>query len=134
MMTTQMAPNLEMLAAIHGITITTHTGGEKGRWHSDTRTISLRKDLHPTLRYCTLAHELGHALNNHDSRTEAWLRGRQEREADIFAANVLIDPTEYKNAELLYGPHPGAIAQELGVTNHLVTVWRNTHHTATSHT
>lgn len=121
-----MAPNLEMLAAIHGITITTHTGGEKGRWHSDTRTISLRKDLHPTLRYCTLAHELGHALNNHDSRTEAWLRGRQEREADIFAANVLIDPTEYKNAELLYGPHPGAIAQELGVTIHLVTVWRRT--------
>lgn len=129
-----MAPNLEMLAAIHGITITTHTGGEKGRWYSNTRTISLRKDLHPTLRYCTLAHELGHALNNHDSRAEAWLRGRQEREADIFAANVLIDPSEYKSAELLYGPHPGAIAQELGVTNHLVAVWQNTHHTATSHT
>lgn len=129
-----MAPNLEMLAALHGITITTHTGGEKGRWYSDTRTISLRKDLHPTLRYCTLAHELGHALNNHDSKAEAWLRDRQEREADIFAANVLIDPSEYKSAELLYGPHPGAIAQELGVTNHLVTVWQNTHHTATSHT
>ncbi|MGV0367096.1 ImmA/IrrE family metallo-endopeptidase [Corynebacterium parakroppenstedtii] len=127
MMTTQMAPNLDMLATLHGITITTHTGGEKGRWYSNTRTISLRKDLHPTLRYCTLAHELGHALNNHDSRAEAWLRDRQEREADIFAANVLIDPSEYKNAELLYGPHPGAIAQELGVTVHLVQVWTTQH-------
>ena len=129
-----MAPNLEMLAATHGITITTHTGGEKGRWYSNTRTISIRRDLGWVNARCTLAHELGHALNNHDSRAEAWLRDRQEREADIFAANVLIDPSEYKNAELLYGPHPGAIAHELGVTNHLVAVWRNTHHTATSHT
>lgn len=122
-----MAPNLEMLAAIHGITITTHTGGEKGRWYSNTRTISIRRDLGWVNARCTLAHELGHALNNHDSRAEAWLRDRQEREADIFAANVLIDPGEYKSAELLYGPHPGAIAQELGVTIHLVTVWQNQH-------
>ncbi|WP_296103041.1 ImmA/IrrE family metallo-endopeptidase [uncultured Corynebacterium sp.] len=125
-MTIQTAPNLEMLAATHGITITTHTGGEKGRWYSNTRTISIRRDLGWVNAHCTLAHELGHALNSHDSRVEAWLRGRQEREADIFAANVLIDPSEYKSAELLYGPHPGAIAHELGVTNHLVEVWRET--------
>ena len=128
-----MAPNLEMLAATHGITITTHTGGEKGRWYSNTRTISIRRDLGWVNARCTLAHELGHALNNHDSRAEAWLRDRQEREADIFAANVLIDPSEYKSAELLYGPHPGAIAHELGVTNHLVAVWQNTHRPATTH-
>lgn len=108
--------------------VSSHTSGENGRWYSDTRTISLRKDLHPTLRYCTLAHKLGHALNNHDSRAETWLRGRQEREADIFAANVLIDPSEYKSTELLYGPHPGAIAHELGVTVHLIKVWA-AHHT-----
>lgn len=127
-MTTQMAPNLEMLAATHGITITTHTGGEKGRWYSNTRTISIRRDLGWVNARCTLAHELGHALNNHDSRAEAWLRDRQEREADIFAANVLIDPSEYKSAELLYGPRYGAIAHEIGVTVHLIKVWA-AHHT-----
>lgn len=132
-MTIQTAPNLEMLAAIHGITITTHTGGEKGRWYSNTRTISIRRDLGWVNARCTLAHELGHAICGHDSKAEGWLKNRQEREADIFAANVLIDPSEYKSAELLYGPHPGAIAHELGVTNHLVTVWQNTHRPATTH-
>lgn len=130
-MTIQTAPNLEMLAATHGITITTHTGGEKGRWWSTTRTISIRRDLGWINARCTLAHELGHALNNHDSTATGWLHTRQEGEADAWAANVLINPTEYKNAELIYGPHPGAIAQELGVTNHLVAVWRNTHRPAT---
>ena len=129
-MTTQMAPNLEMLATAHGITITPHTGGDKGRWYINTRTISIRRDLGWINTRCTLAHELGHALNNHDSTATGWLYTRQEGEADLWAANTLIDPADYRNAELIYGPHPGAIAAELGVTVHLVTVWKH-HHTPT---
>ena len=81
-MTIQTAPNLEMLAATHGITITTHTGGEKGRWYSNTRTISIRRDLGWVNTRCTLAHELGHAICGHDSKAEGWFKERQEHEAD----------------------------------------------------
>lgn len=127
MMTIQTAPNLEVLAATHGITITTHTGGEKGRWYSNTRTISIRRDLGWVNSRCTLAHELGHAFCGHDSRAEGWFKERQEHEADTWAANLLIGQDEYMDAELIHGSCPGAIALELGVTVHLVTVWAANH-------
>lgn len=127
MMTIQTAPNLEMLAATHGITITTHTGGEKGRWYSNTRTISIRRDLGWVNARCTLAHELGHAICGHDSKAEGWFKERQEHEADTWAANLLIGQDEYMDAELIHGSCPGAIALELGVTVHLVRVWQNAH-------
>ncbi|MCF8703957.1 ImmA/IrrE family metallo-endopeptidase [Corynebacterium pseudokroppenstedtii] len=127
MMTIQTAPNLEVLAATHGITITTHTGGEKGRWYSNTRTISIRRDLGWVNSRCTLAHELGHAFCGHDSRAEGWFKERQEHEADTWAANLLIGQDEYMDAELIHGSCPGAIALELGVTVHLVTVWEANH-------
>ncbi|MBY0791656.1 ImmA/IrrE family metallo-endopeptidase [Corynebacterium pseudokroppenstedtii] len=126
-MTIQTAPNLEVLAATHGITITTHTGGEKGRWYSNTRTISIRRDLGWVNSRCTLAHELGHAFCGHDSRAEGWFKERQEHEADTWAANLLIGQDEYMDAELIHGSCPGAIALELGVTVHLVTVWEANH-------
>lgn len=128
-MTTQMAPNLQKIAALNHIAITEHHGGEKGRWYSDIRTISLRHDLHPTTYRCTLAHELGHALYGHDSKAEGWLKERQEHEADTWAANSLISQKEYKDAELTHEAHSGAIALELGVTVHLVEVWRDSHKT-----
>lgn len=127
MTTTQMAPNLETLAALHHITITTHTGGEKGRWYSDTRTISLRKHLHPIAYRCTLAHELGHAICGHDGKAEGWFKERQEHEADVWAANLLIEQADYMDAELIHSSSPGAIALELGVTVHFVEIWRATH-------
>ncbi|WP_296103790.1 ImmA/IrrE family metallo-endopeptidase [uncultured Corynebacterium sp.] len=126
-MTTLTAPNLETLAATHNITITTHTGGDKGRWYSETRIISLRNNLHPIAYRCTLAHELGHAFCGHDSTAEGWFKERQEHEADTWAANLLIGQDEYMDAELIHGSCPGAIALELGVTVHLVRVWQNAH-------
>jgi hypothetical protein len=50
-----------------------------------------------------------------------------ERAADMTAANMLISHTDYAAAEALYGPHPGAIARELGVTTHTLAVWRDTY-------
>ena len=131
-MTIQTAPNLEMLAATHGITITTHTGGEKGRWYSNTRTISIRRDLGWVNARCTLAHELGHAICGHDSKAEGWFKERQEHEADTWAANLLIGQDEYMDAELIHGSCPGAIALELDVTIHLVNIWAS-HHNSERH-
>lgn len=72
----------------------------------------------------TLAHEMGHWHHGHDWTTRHD-RECDEREADLYAAKLLISPTEYALAERLHGPHPGAIATELGVTRRLVELWRD---------
>lgn len=74
-----------------------------------------------TKRYA-LAHECGHWYYGHDWRREHD-RPKDERQADRYAAGLLIDPIEYARAERLYGGHPGAIACELGVPRALVTLW-----------
>lgn len=114
------------MAIAHRITVITHEGGEKGRYYHP-RLVSLRGDLGPVNRRCTLAHELAHAIHGDDPAATGWLRARQEARADRRAADWLIDPAAYAEAEAMHGPHPGALAAELGVTVHLVTVWRGNH-------
>jgi hypothetical protein len=71
----------------------------------------------------TLAHELGHWFLGHDWRGRHD-HARDEREADLYAARLLIRPGDYARAERMYGHHPGAIARELGVPTRFVTLWR----------
>ena len=120
------APDLPALAAQHGVDIVWHHGGEKGRWHPARHTISLRAGLPARAERCTLAHELGHAVLEHDAGAHLpqWLVEKQERAADRWAAEILICEDAYRSAESALGPHPGAIAAELGVTVHLLNVWR----------
>lgn len=126
MMVLEKAPNLSALAAQHGIDIVRHQGGEKGRWYPARRTISLRAGLPARAERCTLAHELGHAVLEHEAGAHLpqWLVEKQERAADRWAAETLISEDAYRSAEASLGPHPGAIAVELGVTVHLLEIWR----------
>lgn len=70
----------------------------------------------------TLAHEVGHHIHGHD-----WTRAhdveRDERQADLYAARLLIRPADVERAAAIAGGHPGAMARELGVTARLVTLW-----------
>lgn len=112
------------LADSLGVTITTHSEGVKGWYEHHTRTISVRDDLRAANLRCTLAHELGHALRGDEPTGNHHFDARSERAADHFAANLLISPTEYAAVEALYSAHAGALARELGVTVHLIQVWR----------
>ncbi|MDN6705323.1 ImmA/IrrE family metallo-endopeptidase [Corynebacterium glyciniphilum] len=116
-------PDPETYAKNHGIEVGDHHGGEKGRRHPDG-SITLRSNLGPLARRCTLAHELGHQEHGHEPTPDPVMHARQERQADEYAARMLIDPDSYREAESLHGPHAGAIAWHLGVTRHLVEVWR----------
>lgn len=116
----------DSFAATIGVRIVEHDGGEKGRYYGGLR-ISLRRDLGHINRRCTLAHELAHVVLEHDPGATGWIKRRQERDADRWAANLLIDADDYAAAELAHGPHSGAIAAELEVTQKLLTVWRETH-------
>lgn len=122
MMTTTTDHNLEQLAAQLGAVIVTHDGGEKGRYYGNV-IISLRRGLGPKNYRCTLAHELAHHALGHDPAATGWVHDRQERQANEWAAKRLIAPTEYQQAEQLYGPQPQLLAHELGVTVKVLKTW-----------
>lgn len=82
-----------------------------------------------TTQRITLAHEIGHWHHGHD-----WTRThdveRDERQADLYAARLLIDAHALEQAAALHSGHVGAIARELGVTTRLVTLWAAHRHIA----
>lgn len=113
------------MAAALGVTIARHGRGPKGHYRHATRTISIRRGLTgPALR-CTLAHELAHAVAGDEPTGVQWVDDLREIRADEQAARWLISPDAYAAAEHLVGPHPGAIARELGVTLHILQVWQS---------
>ena len=119
--------DLHRLADTIGVRIASHDSGEKGWYEHGTRTVSVRRDLAAANLRCTLAHELAHAVAGDEPTGIAWLDARMERIADERAARWLITPAAYAAAETLVGPHPGALARELGVTIHVLTTWRGLH-------
>jgi hypothetical protein len=66
----------------------------------------------------TFAHELSHCYYGDACSTRS-----NERRADRRAAHILIDPLEYRAAELI-DPDPAAIAAELGQTRYMVRIFQ----------
>lgn len=120
---TGLRPDPEQWAEEHQITVGEHADGEKGQRLPDG-SITIRSDLGPINRRCTLAHELGHHVQGDAPTPDRHTYSRQERRAWEWAATFLIDAETYRQAELTVGCHPGALAAELGVTVHLIKVWR----------
>lgn len=106
-----------------GLKVTYHHGRGKGYYLHHRRLISLRDDLTDRQLRSTLAHELGHATRG-DVPTGTAFDARAERAADQFAANLLITEEEYIKLEMLHDGALDPIAHELGVTVHLIEVWR----------
>ncbi|WP_087138658.1 ImmA/IrrE family metallo-endopeptidase [Mycetocola reblochoni] len=75
-------------------------------------------DLTRAERRVVVAHELGHARYGHTCDSP-----REERQADRFAAQLLIRPRDYEQAERV-SADAHAIAEELNVTPRLVEVYR----------
>jgi len=115
------------LAADYGVRVSTSRlpGDLLGAYIPATRSIRLDARLTPCERRSVLAHELGHAHFRHPAGAglSPATQARNERQADRFAARVLIDPAEYARLERI-DPDPDAIAEALGVTAELVRVYR----------
>ncbi|MGV0438901.1 ImmA/IrrE family metallo-endopeptidase [Corynebacterium mastitidis] len=98
--------------------------GDLGGWFPSQRLILIRPKIGPRNYLETLAHECGHAALHHPAGHDE----RYERDADVWGFTYIIGLEEYAHAEALYGAHQGAIANELGVTVHMVQVcgetWR----------
>lgn len=95
----------------------------RGFYSHRLRVIVVRLGLSRAQMRETLAHELGHAFYGHDCDSST--TPEQERQADRRGALLLVDPDAYARAEVL-NDHPGFIARELGLTTHVVEVWRAT--------
>lgn len=121
-MRTPSTDTLIDVAVAHGLWIDWHAGGPKAAWLPPD-TITIRHGMSDAQTISALAHELGHFAHGdpcgHCDRAEA--------RADRHAASILVDPDLYRQAENIFGPHPQRIAAELGVTTHLIEVWRDTH-------
>ena len=99
----------------------------RGFYVPEYRTIVLSSLLNGTQKQCTFAHELGHAHYGDATAPNEYVDESQERRANEWAATLLIDPYEYERAETLYGPHPGGLAQALGVTREIIEAFRMTY-------
>ncbi|AKN76143.1 hypothetical protein D881_01870 [Corynebacterium ulcerans NCTC 12077] len=112
---------LETLAHNMGITVieTSKLGSTLNAcFHPPTQTVFIKTGLDPVTRHCAIAHELGHAHYGHGCSTPG-----AERQADEWAARVLIDGDRLKSIGSEYDWAAPAIAAELGVTPHLLSVW-----------
>ena len=95
-------------------------GAAHGYYRDSERLIVLDLCLAESAEVSVLSHELGHA-HYRDTGTDP----RQEVRADRWAARRLIDPHEYARAEEMVGPHPGALAVELGVSRWVVETFQS---------
>lgn len=89
-------------------------------WDSTQRTITVRYGLPHRYTRSLIAHELGHAHYGHTVSTP-----KAERQANEYAALLLIDKEAYRRTEKEYGVNIYKIAYELGVTPSLVRAWKD---------
>lgn len=94
-------------------------GRRRGEYRDDARLIVINTRLSGPQALATLAHEAGHAFYR-DREVSAAIESRATR----TGARWLISDAAMATAERDAGPHPGAIARELGVTRELVEAWR----------
>lgn len=108
-------------AAALGVDVTWADLGDirYGEYRDDISQITLCTSLTRAQAVSTLAHELGHAHHGDRCSTPG-----VEQRAWEYGARLVITVEEYSRAEVIAGPHPSAIAAELGVTRRLVEAWQ----------
>lgn len=91
----------------------------RGIYDHARRRIVYAIDLTPIEQVSVFAHEIGHAYHEHvcDGDLNA------ERQADVYAARLLIDPEDYALLERITSDVE-LIADELGVIPELVDAWQ----------
>lgn len=117
--------DLLRLVEEQGIRLIERRGRTLGGYDHESHSIRLDPGMSARTRRSVLAHELGHAALGHSVTTHDSLRRRQERQADEWAARLLITPAAYAAAEALQGTHHASLAFELGVTVELVVAFQS---------
>jgi hypothetical protein len=101
--------------------------GDLGRRAGEVRSSGLTVINHrksETTQRIALAHEIGHWVHGHGYSAMHDVP-RDELQADIHAARLLVSAVDYALAERLHEGHLGAIARELDVDTHIAQIWRD---------
>ena len=117
------AVELHLLAESMGVQLRRHTGGPPGWYDHRRRIISTRRGMSIQQYRSVLAHELGHAAHGDTPTGNGHYDQRQERRADEYAAQLLINPHDFEAAAIWHHGHLPAIADELEVTQHILKTW-----------
>ena len=107
-----------------GLRIVSWDLGPKGGYLYPGGIVALNVRHNVLAQRVTLAHEIGHWIHGHDWTKDHRHQARDETEADLYAARLLISVDDYARAEHIVGTHPSALAKELGVTRRLVLLRR----------
>lgn len=119
------AVELHLLAESMGVQLQRHTGGRPGWYDHHRRIISTRRGQSIGQYKSVLAHELGHAAHRDTPTGNGHFDQRQERRADEYAAQLLINPHDFEAAAIWHHGHFPAIADELEVTQHILKTWQS---------
>lgn len=114
--------DIEEEAAAQGIAIAYIPGSPNlpdAFWDASSRTIAVKEGLPARYTRSLIAHELGHAHHGHTKSAP-----KSERQANEYAAHILIDEDEYRQAESAYGTDVETLAFILNVSPGLIEVWR----------
>ncbi len=98
-----------------------------GSYDSRTRTIRIARGLSTGQQVVTLQHELIHALHDQNGTWDPDPQVEEMRTRTETALR-LVSPYEYAIAERLYGPDPWCLADQLGLTVHVVRDWQQLAH------
>lgn len=110
--------DLRIMAEDMGILLQHHDGGPKGLYLHDHRIITTRRGLSIAQYRSTLAHELAHAHYGDTMTTP-----RIEARADRWAADLLLDEQEVREALIWHNHHRAPAAYDLEISKHLLDVW-----------
>lgn len=98
--------------------------GRWGEYHRATHTATLAEGMTRREARSVLAHEVQHAIARDAPSRYGLIADRQEMLARRRAAALLVDPGEYRAAELVFGADLAAIADELDVIPEVLADWR----------
>lgn len=92
---------------------------DAGRWYPHSRKIALSTNLTEIEVSSVLGHELGHAVLGHECRDDEV----HERQADAWAASVLIDAESVARCARIWPDNPEYWCDELNVTPDILRAW-----------
>lgn len=117
------AVELHLLAESMGVQLRRHSGGCPGWYDHHRRIISTRRGMSIQQYRSVLAHELGHAAHRDAPTGNGHYDQRQERRADEYAAQLLINPADFEASAIWHQDCLAAMADDLEVTHHLLKIW-----------
>lgn len=113
------------LAADMGLTVRERRGAHGSGYAPNANHIELTPGMRGRVLRGVMCHEIAHHVLGHRPSDFGLIRKRQEAAANAWAAQTLIAPGAYAEAEQNHGGHVTSMAIALNVPDELVVVFRS---------